>query len=171
MALDLAALKAKLAARKAAEFSQSVQSTIVDITEVKNDIPNISEPSVNSSECDITSTEPVQPVSSIQVAATNTVIQGAGTSRTVSIDHLDFLSKLQELQEALHHQHPKMPVLLMLIHKQLRTDPELVSTLSEEEIGTIVNGLKIQTKTEMVGTLAKQSKAKDKKTKLDASMF
>jgi hypothetical protein len=84
---------------------------------------------------------------------------------------MDFMSKMQELQEAIHHQHPKMPVLLMMIHKQLRNDPELVTTLSEEEIGVIVNGLKIQTKTELVGTVAKQAKSRDKKTALSSDMF
>lgn len=98
----------------------------------------------------------------------NTVI---GTARTSEIDHLAFMSNLQELADAIIHQHPRMPVLLMAIHKHLRTDPELVTTLSEEEIGVIVNGLKIQTKTELTGTVLKQSKAKAKKTVLSTDMF
>lgn len=152
MAIDLAALKAKLAAKKLAESQQEPQPVTVAAVAVTNavavDIPVVSSP---------------------VVAAAVTATPGA--ERTISIDHMEFFSKMQELQEAIHTQHPKMPVLLMLIHKQITADPELVSVLSEEEIGTIVNGLKIQTKTELVGTVAKQSKARDKKTKLSADMF
>jgi hypothetical protein len=159
MAIDLAALKTKLAAKRAAE----AQTTGEISSENPNNSSNTpSEPSVPS-----VASVPVPELPAVVVTSTAT----PGANRTVSIDHMDFFSKMQELQEAIHGQHPKMPVLLMHIHKHLTTDPELVSILSEEEIGVIVSGLKVQTKTELVGTVARQSKARDKKTKLSADMF
>jgi hypothetical protein len=59
----------------------------------------------------------------------------------------------------------------MQIHKQLRSDPELTSTLSEEGIGVIVKGLQIQTKTELVSVVVKESKSKKKKEPISLDMF
>lgn len=198
MAIDLTALRAKIAAQKAAaqaaleiknenigndipaatvlvQVPSSVLPSGLGIQPVSEDVNQnetisislpASEPSTGTS-----NPAPIPvPVESITTGIPAITV-GAGTTRTSEIDHLEFLTKMQDLEEALLTQHPKMPVLLMMIHKQLRTDPELVTTLSEEQIGVIVNGLKIQTKTELVGTIAKQSKARDKKTKLSADMF
>ena len=55
---------------------------------------------------------------------------------------------------------PDMPVLLRSIHNQIKADPELVTLLSEEEIGIIVTGLKKQTATEIATTAAKKKSAK-----------
>jgi hypothetical protein len=159
--INIAAKLAELRAKKAAEAANAQAQKV----EAKEPAPTIQVP-VSGSEI---RTEPAK--SEQQVSTGNAVTQTIGTARTSEIDHMDFMSKLQELEEAIHTQHPKMPVLLMMIHKHLRADPELVTTLSEEEIGTIVNGLKVQTKTELVGTIAKQTKSRDKKTKLDADMF
>lgn len=204
MAIDLTALRAKIAAQKAAaleantpivaiinettnenpvpaitnvvQVPSSVLPSGLGIQPVSEDVnqneilPSISLPTIESSTGTSNPAPIPVPVESITTGIPAITV-GAGTTRTSEIDHLEFLTKLQDLEEALLTQHPKMPVLLMMIHKQLRTDPELVTTLSEEQIGVIVNGLKIQTKTELVGTIAKQSKARDKKTKLSADMF
>lgn len=63
--------------------------------------------------------------------------------------------KVATLQEALLNAHPTMPVLLRTIHQQLRADPELVTVLTEEEIGIIVSGLSKQTNTEIATTVTK----------------
>ena len=65
--------------------------------------------------------------------------------------------KVAKLQEAILSAHATMPVLLRTIHQQLRSDPELVTTLDEEEIGIIVNGLKKQTNTEIATAATKKS--------------
>lgn len=65
--------------------------------------------------------------------------------------------KIAKLQETILASHPTLPVLLRQIHTQLRTDPELVSCLEEEEIGIIVNGLKKQTNTEIATAATKKS--------------
>lgn len=65
--------------------------------------------------------------------------------------------KVASLQAAILESHPTLPVLLRTIHTQLRNDPELVTTLDDEEIGIIVNGLKRQTNTEIATTTVKQA--------------
>lgn len=171
MALDLTALKAKLAAKK---LETPVGNVTTDIQkEIKNEQTNVGNlsdipavlPVVGSISSDVSG-----PAVEVVTQAATPVIS-TGATRVLDINTMDFVSKVQELEEALLGQHPKMPVLLMLIHKQIAADPELVTILSEESIGIIVSALKVQTKTELVGTILKQSKAKDKKVKLSADMF
>jgi len=64
--------------------------------------------------------------------------------------------KLASLQEAILAAHPTLPILLQQIHKQLKTDPAIVTLLSEEDIGIIVSGLKQQTKTEIAASSLKK---------------
>ena len=52
---------------------------------------------------------------------------------------------IAELQQCILAAHPRLPVLLRDIHKVLKSDPDCVTLLSEEDIGIIVSGLKIQT--------------------------
>lgn len=67
--------------------------------------------------------------------------------------------KILSLQSALLSSHPTMPTLLREIHQTLKANPDCVTLLTEEEIGTIVNGLKKQTATE-IATTALKSKTK-----------
>ncbi len=67
--------------------------------------------------------------------------------------------KVADLQSKLLTAHPMIPVLLRTIHTQLLSDPEIVTLLSEEDIGVIVNGLKGQTNTEIATTLVKGAKS------------
>ena len=79
---------------------------------------------------------------------------------------------IANLQQLILTAHPTLPVLLRTIHKQVRDDPELVTILSEEELGIIVNGLKVQTNTEIVATAVKSSTtAKLKKKILTVDLF
>ena len=77
--------------------------------------------------------------------------------------------KVAALQAALLSAHPTMPVLLRTIHTQLRNDPELVTALSEEEIGQLVNCLKVQTRTEIVTTASKPASASSLKKQLKSA--
>lgn len=158
--MDIAARLAEIRAKKALE-----NKPVVSVT-------NAPEP-IATKEIDLV-TEIQEKKLEVAVAQTPIIAPSElaiGTTRTSEIDHLAFLTKHQELADAILNNHPRMPVLLMDIHKHLREDPELVTTLDEEQIGVIVNGLKIQTKTELTGTIVKQAKSRDKKTKLDLSMF
>jgi len=76
----------------------------------------------------------------------------------------DLHEKVAALQAALLEQHPRLPTLLQEIHKLLRTDPENVTTLSEEEIATIIGALKIQTKTEIATSMVKSKTGKSLKS-------
>lgn len=73
-------------------------------------------------------------------------------------------SKIAELSAALLAASPTMPLLLREIHTQVRKDPELITIISEEEIGIIVNGLKVHTNTELLSTAVKAASKKTKVT-------
>lgn len=166
MALDLAALKAKLAAK-------TFVTTTGDSNEISK-VPVVSEPKsevvVTNSSRELctnvpavhTAEVPVESSNSSAVTATVTAPAKLGTSKTSELDHLDFLAKMNKLAETIQSKHPTMPVLLMQIHKQIRSDPELATTLDEDAIGIIVSGLQIHTKTELVSVVIKESKKKSK---------
>ena len=70
--------------------------------------------------------------------------------------------KIAELQEVILAAHPRLPFLLRDIRNVLKADPDNVTLLSEEDIGIIVSGLKLQTKTEIVAkTLSKKTTLKN----------
>lgn len=71
--------------------------------------------------------------------------------------------KILNLQAALLAATPNMPVLLRDIHSSLKKDPECVTLLGEDEILTIVNGLKRQTNTEAAVGAIKSAKSKTSK--------
>jgi hypothetical protein len=83
---------------------------------------------------------------------------------------LDIRMQIASLQEALLNAHPTMPILLRDIHRNLKSDPAIVTLLSEEDIAIIVSGLKKQTMTEITASVLKTpsatSKAKLSKTTL-----
>lgn len=73
--------------------------------------------------------------------------------------------KIASLQEAILSSHPTLPILLRDIHKILKEDPAVVTVLSEEDISTVVTGLKKQTATEITqATLKKTTKSLSKTT-------
>ena len=158
MAIDLAALRAKMSARKLEENNNvTIQS------EVKQEVAEVIQaPAIP---------EPIANISNPVTTQAENKTESLKTVSTSQIDHLDFLTKIDQFEQALIHTHPHMPVLLMKIHKQISADPELVTVLSEDQIGIIVAGLKVQTKTELTGTILKQSTSRTKKTKLDLDMF
>lgn len=67
--------------------------------------------------------------------------------------------KVASLESMLLKQNPEMPLLLRKIHTQLAQDPELVTLLSEEDIGIIVRSLSVQMKVEISTTPAKKESA------------
>jgi hypothetical protein len=76
--------------------------------------------------------------------------------------------KVASLQTALLKANPRMPVLLREIHTQLKSDEELVTILSDEEVGIIVTGLQRQTNAVILATVAKKGTGKAlKKTTVD----
>ncbi len=74
--------------------------------------------------------------------------------------------KVASLEQAILERHPRMPVLLREIHTALRAQPENVTLMSEEEIGVIVDGLKIQTGVEFASSITKTSSTKSLNSKI-----
>ena len=181
MAIDLAALKAKLAVKAATPLPNTPAAAGVSISTANNTGVKADETTNQT-----TSNAGVQPTSSgsnsvssnggilspevMEANLSSAAVEAAGAS--LPFDHLEFLAKMEELRTRIHTQHPQMPQLLKTIHTQLSKDPEVVTLLSEEAIGVIVRGLQVQTKTELVvATTKKASTAAGKKVKLDAEMF
>lgn len=79
--------------------------------------------------------------------------------------NLEIQTKLQELQQALLSNHPTMPTLLRDIHKTLKSFPEQVTLLTEDEIHIIVQGLEKQTTSHLVASTMKASKTKKESLK------
>lgn len=78
--------------------------------------------------------------------------------------HVAVQEQIENLKAALLAAHPTMPILLREIHKTLKADPEVVTLLTEEEIGVIVNGLSSQTQTTIATSLASGKKGKSIKS-------
>jgi len=154
MAVDLAALRAKLAAQKANAPTPTPVSNPVSNTSQTSGQASVVTSAANGSNSTNAIADNSPPAPTVNAPAV------LGTGKTTEIDHLDFIAKMNSLSEAILKQHPTMPVLLMQIHKQLRADPELVTTLDDDAIGIIVKGLQVQTKTELVVAAAKPTKSK-----------
>lgn len=68
--------------------------------------------------------------------------------------------KLAQLEASLLEGTPNMKVLLRDIHRTLKSDPDVVTILSEEEVSILVNGLKKQTNTEIAVAAVKRKPRK-----------
>lgn len=68
--------------------------------------------------------------------------------------------KLASLEAALLAGTPDMPQLLRTIHRELKSDPDTVTLLSEEECSILVRGLKKQTATEIATKVIKKKPKK-----------
>lgn len=80
------------------------------------------------------------------------------------------IMELAELEEALTQNIPDFRLILRNIHQKLRADPELVTVLSEEEIGLIVSGLATHAQAEIIAPKAvKAARATARKTPISAS--
>jgi hypothetical protein len=73
-------------------------------------------------------------------------------------------AQITELQSAILSAHPSLPILLQTIHRNLKADPELVTLLSDEQIGVIVNGLSRQTQTQIATSISTGKKGKSIKS-------
>lgn len=68
--------------------------------------------------------------------------------------------KLAQLEADLTSATPNIAVLLRDIHRNLKSDPDLVTILSEEECSILVRGLKHQTNTSIATTAIKRKPKK-----------
>ena len=87
----------------------------------------------------------------------------------MSTPAFELQEKVASLSQALLSKHPQMPILLREIYQNLRTQPENVTILTEQEISVIVSGLSEQTKTEFASAVVKApSAAKTLKSKIQS---
>lgn len=81
-------------------------------------------------------------------------------SANLTLDHkTSFRLKLAELDAKLKAYDPNMGMLIMDLHKQLQSLPELSYILTHEEIGSIVEGLKRTMKIEITASTSSSKKA------------
>lgn len=71
----------------------------------------------------------------------------------------NLVEEIAALEAALLSANPQMPHLLRTIHKQLASDAELTTLLTEEQIEVIVHGLIDHTKVELMKASAPKKKA------------
>jgi nucleoside-triphosphatase THEP1 len=71
--------------------------------------------------------------------------------------------KIAELYDAVQQTLPSMPTLLRTIHANLKTDPELVTLLTTDEVAIIVSGLSKQTQTTITTQVLSGGKGKSMK--------
>lgn len=77
--------------------------------------------------------------------------------------HEQTRESVASLQNALLTAHPQMPVILRTVLQKLKNDPDVVTLMTEEEIGVIVSAAKKHTGVE-IAAIAQKSKTKSLKT-------
>lgn len=90
------------------------------------------------------------------------------TSQPVSSTSFDHPIKMQlaELQDALEQRVPEFKTILRDIHGKLRADPEIVTLLTDEEIGGILTGLKHHAQVDVIAPKAASTAKKAAKAKI-----
>lgn len=68
--------------------------------------------------------------------------------------------KIAELYTSVQSGLPSMPTILRDIHSNLKTDPELVTLLTPDEVAIIVSGLSKQTQTTITTSVLSGGKGK-----------
>lgn len=95
---------------------------------------------------------PEQPEQQEQPTPTSVV-----STDNIPDEAVSFKNMLLELEDKLNNRVDNFPYLLRDIHQHLRRDPEIVTVLSDEEIGLIIRGIKTMTGT-VLGTSATAKK-------------
>lgn len=170
-------INAKLAELRAAKVSGSLENTSAYKNAIATNAVTVGihtpETHAIANEIDKTTSIDISAaVSNLQTKAA--LIPEAPIKHTPnSIDSYVLHEAIANLQNLILTAHPTLPVLLRTIHKQLRDDAELVTILSEEEVGIIVNGLKKVTNTEIAASTVKSSTTAKlkKKGNLNVDMF
>lgn len=87
------------------------------------------------------------------------------TTEGIDTTALPFKNMLLELEEKLNNRVENFPYLLRDVHQHLRKDPEIVTILTDEEIGLVIRGLKTMTGTILgTTTAAKKTGGRAKKS-------
>ena len=79
--------------------------------------------------------------------------------------YMELASQLDMLEQALLSAHPSMPTLLRQIHAGLLKNPAAIHSLDDDQIATLISGLKSYTATEIIAKApAKKKPAKENLT-------
>lgn len=174
MTIDFAAIRAKLAAEKAATADITIPAikqpvtiiaTSTEQTGIVHLVPSANAPLAGIVTAPTPTPTPTTADVMAQMRKLEQNIPADDPKLSAEENYLrqasasEVQDKIQELQERLLSQHPTMPVLLQTIHKLLKQQPDNVTLLSDEQVGVIVSGLLRHTSTEI------SAKAAGKKTK------
>lgn len=85
---------------------------------------------------------------------------------TTDTEAFQLKEKVASLSELILSKHPRMPTLLREIHTTIRSYPEQVTLLSEEDISIIVSGLQVQTATTFAASATKPAAVKSVTAKI-----
>src|SRR5438874_8627757 len=112
--VDINSALAKLRAKRAAEANQTAEVTNAQtqVAEIKEAV--ITPPVAQEVKAPAPENKPAVSSSETKSIVTSNAVATIGTERTSEIDHMQFMSQMEELATAIHTQHPKMPVLLMM---------------------------------------------------------
>jgi hypothetical protein len=89
------------------------------------------------------------------------------TQTDTQFNTIQLKEKIAALQNAILTVHPTLPIILKDIHTLLKSDPSNITLLDEDDISTIVSGLKKQTATEITQATLKKSTKSLSKVSLD----
>jgi hypothetical protein len=140
------------AAKDAGNSTGTTANTTPDEVRQESEVQEVKEPEKQSSEVSVPA--PVQ-----------TVAQVAEIPKQPAVDH-PIKMQLAELEAALNQKQPEFKTILRDIHTKLRQDPAIVTLLSDEEIGGILDGLKHHAQVEIIAPKAKKTASKETKAKL-----
>jgi hypothetical protein len=159
-------LKALAAAKKAAAQNQEVTSdetaTAESVVPATNEKPTLA---LSEQAKEITGDEAEFPS---DVRESNGEELSGGTSSGLDDDH-PLKMQLAELEQALLEKLPEFRTILRDIHSKLRTDPDCVTAMSEEEIGILVEGLIHHANVEVIAPASVKAAKKAAKTPVSAS--
>ena len=151
MAIDVAALRAKALANKAALARVEAEKT-----EATNEQSHRTDLAVvnPASTC-------LSPFDSRSVAATSTASDrsdsGIGDSVDLTPQQFNVVEKIEQIRDRLGKQDPLLPQLCKQVHTALHKDPELVHFLKPEQIGAIVKACMEVTKVVVLTAAVKKT--------------
>jgi hypothetical protein len=159
-------LKAIAAAKKAAAQNQEVTSdetaTVESVVPTTNEKPTLPVPEQAK---EATGDEAESPS---DVCEQDGEELSGGASSGLDDDH-PLKMQLAELEQALTEKLPEFRTILRDIHSKLRTDPDCVTAMSEEEIGILVEGLIHHANVEVIAPANVKAAKKAAKTPVSAS--
>lgn len=93
-----------------------------------------------------------------------------GVSEAKVIKYQEISDRIFQLKEAIHTAHPKMPGLLQEIWSTIKSYPEQVTLLEEDQMEIIISGLEKVVDTDLAQITLKSATTGSKKSKTPVSM-